>query len=117
MAIVAVDPRGRQEFIPESDKEGKNPTKFYFIPLTETEKADIGQQVASSSTGEARIPDAFLTNMVIKHCVGWDNFNDKNGKPIKFTARNINRIPFEVIIEFGSHIFADSGFGAEEEKN
>jgi len=117
MAIVAVNPKGKQRFIPESDKDNPNPTVFFYRPMNELEKADVGTSIMSTPEGEARMPESFLTKLVKKHCLGWENFKDGKDEDIPFNSENLGRIPFEIIIEFGSHIFSESGFGVEERKN
>jgi len=114
MGIVAVDPKGKIEYIPESEKGEDNPTKFFYTPMTEREKADMAMSV---SLGDGQIPKTIMSALVFQHVVGWENFNDAEGNAVKFSRDNISRLPWEIMMEIGAKIFETSGFLETERKN
>jgi hypothetical protein len=107
--IVAVDPVQPEEFIPDSEKKKKVKTKFMFLPLLENEKANAMMQVLQA---KGVMPEGFATELVRDKITGWENFKDSKGVELKFIPETEmhNRIPWDVQVEFGSHILMSSGF-------
>ena len=115
MSIIAVDPRTRQEFIPDSEKKKrKDKTKFFYLPMTEAEKANMAMLLPG---GEGTLPEGFLVDLVIDHLTGWENFNFNNGAAVEFSRENIDLVPWMTLLEIGSHILGASKFGTAERKN
>ena len=84
------------------------------LPLRESEKVDLAMLVQG---GEGAIPKEFMTEVVLTHITGWENFNDDKGKEVVFSPENLDRVPWEILLEVGTHIIDASGFLNVQRKN
>jgi len=117
MSIKALEKIIASDFITEGDKDDDEPTKFKL-------KAMDGQQYMGVMAEGNETPEGNITfsdrtmRFTLKHgLVGWSNFNDADGKEIKFSRLNFGRIPVGTLTEIFTEIINRSSPDEDDSKN
>ena len=107
MAINAITKIAADWYTPESEREEENPTRFKIQPLNGLQHMEVLNDLYKSGP----------FNALRYGLVGWENFSDENGKEIKFSAKNIERIPPLLLSELSTEIVNRSELGEDATKN
>lgn len=112
--VKAIDSKTPHKYICKDDRKLKPEEQTVFMvkfldPWLEAKLNDEIYQVSGS--GKER-REQFLTGTqqqeVLKNClVGWENFNDHDGKPVQFVSdmmENLSRLPPDARRELAEHI-------------
>lgn len=112
------------EFDIEQDEEGKetarhakpDATRFKIRPLTPPEKEAVSEFLPDGS-GRLYIPPKNF-GLVLRYGLSdWERFADEQGKPLKFSVTNFDRIRPDIRLELVSEILTRSDVTEEEAKN
>lgn len=102
------------DYVPLDDRESENKTTFRLRSLTTTQKMEVTDAI-NNGTGSA-----VYWKLVRHGLLGWDNFNDDDGKPVPFSEsmnENIERLTPSLLIEIGMEILRASALTDAERKN
>jgi hypothetical protein len=114
MAIKATRIGAKVWYTPECEEGESSPTRFHLKPLTEEEKENC---ISLTASGEATIDPSKNKHVLSGGLVGWENFNDDDGKEIKHSKVSHSRIPLEIRMELVGKIYEISYASEEDEKN
>lgn len=117
MPITAIDNLSPSWYTPECEKDEENPTRFNLRPLDGLEYMEVIAEVTKLESGDFSISSRGMQKAIRSGVVGWENFLGSNGKDIKFSPHNINKIPPLILQELASEVIERSELGAEAEKN
>lgn len=117
--ITGINRDERKEFIPESERNSDNPTKFIIRGLTTYDMLAIStgsdDKIETKKTAQSFFPT------VIRGVVEIKNICLKEGEAPKditeITEEVINAIPFNIVTELFEEIMAASKISPDEEKN
>jgi hypothetical protein len=115
----------QKEYILEVDRDlpVEQQTKFFIKPLSARQNAALqdGMKFSKKEDGATIENIGTHTLEILKAgLVGWDNFNDAEGNPIKFTKDaevNIDKLCVEYRYELSGAIMELSNLGPVKEKN
>jgi hypothetical protein len=114
MAIKATTGLVPEWYTPKIEEDADDPASFELTPLKAPQIAGL-QGEFSRVTGE--ISGKGLYEAAKIGITDWKNFNDHEGKPLKFSKSNIDVIPYNILIELGGEVLANSFLTGEDEKN
>jgi hypothetical protein len=114
MAIKALTGLQPEWFIPASQEGESDAAEFYLKPLTAPEVAKIQSQF-DPDTGS--ISGIGLYEAAVSGVIDWRNVNDHGDKPLNFSRRNIDLLPYALILELGGEVLGKSLLTGEDEKN
>ena len=114
MTIKATTGLIPQWYTPTSESEDDKPTRFELTPLTTPQIAKL-QGEFSRETGE--VSGVGLYEAAKIGVTAWENFEDHEGNPVKFSKANVDKIPYVILIELGGEVLANSFLKDEDEKN
>ena len=107
MAIQAIEKIAADWYTPESEREEESPTRFKIQPLNGLQHMEVLGDLYKSGP----------FNAIRYGLVGWENFNDENGKPINFSLENVKRVPPVYLSEISTEIINRSELGEAATKN
>lgn len=115
----------QKEYVLETDRElpAEEQTKFFIKPLSARQNAQIQDGMRFNKTENGATIENIGTHTleILKYgLVGWENFNDADGNPIKFTKNmdeNIDKLCVEYRYELSGAIMELSNLGPAKEKN
>lgn len=115
MALTATPKLKSDWFIPESERESDNPTRFKYKPLDSEQFNEVLLHVSKDSdtiTGKGM-------NLAVHYGLqDWENFLDPDtGKELKFSRMNMKRIPNSIFLDLANTIIKASDLEEDEEKN
>lgn len=112
MAIKPVNVVAPFWFTPEDQRDDPNPTRFQLKALDGKQALEV----LSGVHGGSMSPEC--VNSCLKYgLVGWENFTEADGKPIKFVPTNYGRIPPETLSEIIGVIIDHTQLGEDDKKN
>lgn len=119
MAIRAADPITPFWYTPDSEKNKENPTRFHLKPLNGVEMFEVRSRIRLEDGQYVTTADCART-VLRAGLLGWENFCDGAG-PVVFDvadrARNVERIPFELVTDLFSAIVNRSTLAETVRKN
>ena len=117
MAIVASAPITQVKFIVEDDREDENPTKFDLKPLDGQQYMGVMAEGNLDKDGMMSFSESTMKTTLRYGLVGWENFDDADGKKVKFSRLNFGRLPVGVLTEIFSEIIRLSSLDEDDSKN
>ena len=114
MTVKALTGLVPEWFTPEGEKEDTEPAEFLLRALTAPQVAKL-QSEFNSETGEIGGQGLYLA--AVQGVTNWKNVIDHEGKPLKYTRRNIDVLPYALILELGGQVLANSFMTGDDEKN
>jgi len=123
--MIHVSTREVFEYTLERDRETDKPSIFRLKPLTPLEVKRIGDLMGNRNSEYGFPVGSFVYENLKCGLVGWDNVEDKAGKPVKFAKEKDGRVKDAIIAMLGSDDQSELAFaiwGAaklteEDEKN
>ena len=118
MALQAVAGLTKSWFTPE--QEGVNDeekTAFEIKPLNGLIAMEVLADSHNDAEGNLHLSGSAMQKALRHGLMGWRNFNDEAGKPIKFSMANFHRVPPLVLNSIVAEIVNTSQLSGEEEKN
>jgi len=103
---TAIEVISEQEFVSELDEKEDNPTRW------KIKRLDGVQYIEVCRAGAVDYNLAIMYGLV-----GWENFNDFDGNPVKYSAANIKRIPPLYLQDIGFEIMLKSELKGDARKN
>lgn len=121
MAILAITALTAKKYVPlseqDSEVDANELTSFDLKPLNGLEYMEVISELKTDSEGVSRLSGEGLKKSIRYGLVGWDNFNDEQGRKVKFNKFNVSKVPPLVLAELASEIINVSETGNEERKN
>ncbi len=114
MSITAITGLTPEWFTPEGQEGETDPAAFEIMALTSPQIATI-QQYFDGETGA--INGVGLYKSAVMGIRNWRNVKDHKGEVQKFSKRNIDTLPYTLLLELGGQIIANSFLSEEDEKN
>ena len=114
MSIKALTGLVPEWFTPEGEGEATDPATFEIMALTPPQIAKI-QQHFDGETGA--INGEGLYKAAVMGIRNWRGVEDHKGEALKFNKRNIDTLPYTLLLELGGQIIANSFLSEEDEKN
>lgn len=103
------------EWYTPSDQEGASePAEFQLKPLTSPQIAKL-QKYFNNETGE--IGGEGLYEAAVMGVIAWKNVSDHDDKPLRFSTRGVQQLPYALLIELGGQVLANSFITEGDEKN
>ncbi len=101
-------------FTPEDQENEEAPARYNLRPLKPPQIAKL-QAHFDGETGA--VTALGLYEAAKSGIIGWENVNDQEGNPMKFTRANIDEIQYGRLLELGGQILANSFLTEDDEKN
>lgn len=117
MSITAISKLIAEDYIPQSDIDSDNPTKFRLRPLNGMQYMEVMSELIRNDDGQLRISGKGMKMALQYGLIGWSNFRDEDGNELKFNILNVEKIPPVILSELASEIISRSEIGEEERKN
>ncbi len=114
MSIKALTGLVPEWYTPAGQEDEPNPSSFELTPLKSAQVATI-QKFFDRVTGE--VGGEGLYNAAVMGVSNWKNVDDHEDKPLKFSRRNVEFLPYEHLLIIGGEVLARSFITGEEEKN
>lgn len=114
MTIKALTGLVPEWYIPEDEREASEPARFLLKALNAPQVAKL-QGEFKSDTGE--VSGVGLYEAAKAGVVDWENVIDHDDKPLKFSRRNFDVLPYAFVLELGGQVLANSLMTDEDEKN
>jgi len=114
MTIKALTGLTPEWYTPEDQKEETTPARFLLRPLKSPEVAKL-QESFDGETGGISGNGLFTAAQL--GIQDWEGVEDHEGKPLKYTKRNVDALPYALILELGGSVIASSFMTDEDEKN
>lgn len=120
MAIKAKSPLAPYWYIPKSEKESANPTKFRLRTLDGLEYQDV-DLYRDTKTGNWRATQSGVRSVLGAALLDWENMLDGQGSPLAFNAhdkgKSLSVIPAEILSELFWEVVMKSALDEGQEKN
>lgn len=117
MAIVASGKLTESTYIIEEDRDDEEPTTFKLKPMDGQQYMGVMAEGNLDNDGMMSFSERTMKQTLRYGLVGWDNFNDAEGKAVKFSRMNFGRLPVTVLTELFSEIINISSLSEEDSKN
>lgn len=117
MAIIARGKITEVIFITENDRESEDPTKFTLKPMDGVQYMGVMAEGNIDADGMMSFSERTMKSALRYGLVGWDNFNDGDGKKVKFSRLQFGQLPVEVLTEIFSEIISISTVDEDDSKN
>ena len=114
MSIKALTGLVPEWYTPEGQDDDPNPTAFLLTPLKAPQVAKL-QKYFDGVTGE--IGGEGLYEAAVMGVTDWRNVIDHEDKPLRFTRRNFEMLPYEKLLLIGGQVLANSFLTEGDEKN
>lgn len=114
MADTSLKGLAPEWFTPEDQENDDNPARYHLRPLKPPQIAKL-QQHFNGETGA--IGALGLYEAAKAGIVDWENVNDQEGDPMKFTRANIDELQYGRLLEIGGQVLANSFLTGEDRKN
>lgn len=110
MAISALKKIAPSWYTPEAERGSNNPTRFKLRPLTPPEMESVFEQVGDGFG----VPPKNYSTVLKLGITDWETFDDENGKALKCSPVNHQRIPAAIRFELAVEILGMSQMDEEE---
>ncbi len=118
MALTAVKGLTKAWFTPEQEGENdEEKTAFEIKPLNGLIAMEALADSRNDADGNLHMSGSAMQKVLRHGLVGWKNFNDEAGKPIKFSMANFHRVPALVLNSIVTEIVNTSQLSGDEVKN
>ncbi len=114
MADTALRGLAPEWFTPEDQEHDDAPARYKLKALKPPQVARL-QKEFNADTGA--VGALGLYGAAKDGIVDWENVNDQEGNPLRFTRANIDELPYARILELGGQVLANSFLTGEDEKN
>ena len=114
MSIKALTGLVPEWYTPEGQEDNDNPAAFELTPLKAPQVATL-QKYFDKVTGE--IDGEGLYKAAVMGITNWRNILNHENKPLKFSRRNIEFLPYEKLLIIGGEVLANSFITEDDEKN
>jgi len=104
-------------YVLESEVNDELPAKFKIKPLDGEQYIEVFAEGEVTRLGDLKLNGLGLKMALRYGLTGWENINDANNKPIKFSTHNIRKLPMEVLSELASEVINRSTPSEDEIKN
>jgi len=101
-------------YTPVSEEDENEKAEFQLKPLTSPQIAKI-QGHFDNDTGE--ISGTGLFEAAAMGVIAWKNVNGQDDKPLRFSRRSLEALPYALLLELGGQIIANSFLTGDDEKN
>lgn len=117
MPIVARSNFTPVDYIPTSERDEENPTKFQLKPLNGMEHMRVLNHITTNADGETMVDDTGI-ELALKHgLIGATNLVDEDGNDVGLNRFTRNSIPFGVLVELATKILAITNMTGDARKN
>ncbi len=117
MTITAFSGLAPEKYIPRSEREEDSPAEFTLKPLNGLEYMEVIGQLINDEDLGWQITGRGLRIAISYGVIGWTEFNDADGKEIKFSKNNVKLLPSVILGELADKIINISEIGEAERKN
>ena len=114
MTIKALTGLVPEWFTPEGEKEDSEPAEFLLRALNAPQVSKI-QREFDTETGA--ISGVGLYEAAVLGVTDWKNVVDHESKPLHYSRRNLDVLPYALVLELGGQVLANSFLTGEDEKN
>lgn len=114
MTIKALTGLVPEWFTPDGEKEDSDPAEFLIRPLNAPVIAKLQSNFNSETGG---ISGKGLYEAAVAGVTDWKNVVNHEGKLLKYSRRNLDSLPYELLLELGGQILANSFLTEDDEKN
>ncbi len=117
MAIKAVEGLAPSWYVPTAEVGEEEPTRFKLKPLNREQLDSVLEGAAQSEQGGLKLTARGVGYALRFGLIDWENFNNAQDKPVKFSPANFIKMPWSVGIELAGEIVNQSFMSEEDEKN
>ncbi len=100
-------------YTPDSQKGEDEPARFKLRPLTAPEMAEVSLHFEKGAG--VRAPG--LIKAAKFGTQDWENVKNTDGKPLRVTPNNVERLDFELLCEIGAEVVNLNSMEDDETKN
>lgn len=104
-------------FTLKGQEDDPAPARFKVKPLNQIDYLAVCQETQQTESGGIMPSASAYALTLAKGLVDWENIEDENGKPLKFSKSNFGLIPAQFMFKVFEEIFIVSSIDEEDEKN
>ena len=103
--------------VDEQDEEEATRTRFKLRPLNQLDLLQVISEGSGTEDGSFMPNHKGRMILLRRGVVDWEQFNNADGTPIKFTVANLDRVPSQILGELANEIMANSVITEDEKKS
>jgi len=113
---IAVKKIAPSWYVLEDERDDEQPTRFKVQPLSSIQYLELTSEAEEDKQGDMSLTGRGLIMAAKYGLVGWENFYDERGKPVKFSPHNIAMVPPLALAELAGEILTISSPDDAEKK-
>ena len=104
-------------YTPASEKDSEKPARFKLKPLDGMQYVELCGEAKFTESG-GMVPTRKATEIALKAAlVDWENIDEANDRPLKFSPHNFKHLPAEILSELVNEILIRSTLTEDDSKN
>lgn len=114
---INTSPLVASDYVPMDQRDQADPARFKLRPLTERQWLQVMFMHGIGEGGEVKLTPLQVESALEHGLLGWDGITDQDGKPVKFSRMNAERLPAGLRVELAGEIINRSQLGEDGAKN